>query len=149
MRLHRNVSSSLDRLEKFIFTEWEFEATNTGQLQEWLNEKDKVDYNVEIKQLQWDNYFEDLSKGTRIYLNKEPMKNIEAARGKDTLYDSNLEFNTCSNFSRVSFRLMALHLLLQLAIFSTLWYLFACIFGASMSKTAFIVPVFYILFSFL
>lgn len=32
-KLHRNVHSSLDRLEKFIFTEWKFSALKTMDLQ--------------------------------------------------------------------------------------------------------------------
>lgn len=85
MKLHKNVNTSLDRLERFIFTEWEFRADNTQKLQGWLNKDDKVTYNVDISDVKWDDYFEDLSKGSRIYLNREPMKNLEKAKGKDTL----------------------------------------------------------------
>lgn len=86
MKLHKNVNNSLDRLERFIFTEWEFRADNTEKLQEWLNKEDKTLFNVDVGVLNWNDYFEDLSKGSRIYLNKEPMKNLEKAKGKDTLY---------------------------------------------------------------
>lgn len=85
MKLHRNVNASLTRLERFIFTEWEFDASKTQELQEWLNDNDKKAFNIDIKELVWDDYFDDLSKGSRIYLNKEPMKTLEAAKGKDTL----------------------------------------------------------------
>lgn len=85
MKLHNNVNASLGRLEKFIFTEWVFKADKTQKLQEWLNEEDKVNYNVDITYIAWNDFFEDLSKGSRVYLNKEPMKNLEKAKGKDTL----------------------------------------------------------------
>lgn len=85
MKLHRNVNTSLGRLEKFIFTEWEFNADRTQKLHKWLNAADQVNYILDLESLEWEEYFEDLSKGSRIYLNKEPMKNLEAAKGKDTL----------------------------------------------------------------
>lgn len=85
MKLHRNVNASLDRLEKFIFTEWAFSATKTAELQKWLQTNDQTDYNLEIKQLEWAEYFSDLTIGARKYLSKENPKNLQAAKGKDTV----------------------------------------------------------------
>ncbi|KAF2898636.1 hypothetical protein ILUMI_07546 [Ignelater luminosus] len=130
MKLHRNVNNSLGRLEKFIFTEWSFPADKTIQLQKWLLPEDQINFNVEIKDLTWPEYFDSLAIGVRRYLNNEKMSNIQAARGKDTM-------------------LMVLHLALQAAIFSLIWYTFACIVGTSMSKSMFIVPLSYFLFSLL
>lgn len=129
-RLHANVNMSLDRLEKFIFNEWSFHSDRSESLQKWLSPVDQRTFNVALEGLNWPDYFDDLTKGARIYLNKENMKNIEKARGKDTL-------------------LMVLHLGLQGTILGLIWFLFACITGMTMTKSAFIVPIFYILFSFL
>lgn len=46
---------------------------------------DKVKYNIDIRTLEWEEYFVSLTMGVRRYLNKEPNKTLEAARGKDTL----------------------------------------------------------------
>lgn len=85
MKLHRNVNASLDRLEKFIFTEWAFSATKTMDLQKWLQPVDQNDFNLDIKQLEWQEYFSDLTLGARKYLSKENPKNLPAAKGKDTM----------------------------------------------------------------
>nr|XP_022920420.1 putative fatty acyl-CoA reductase CG8306 [Onthophagus taurus]XP_022920421.1 putative fatty acyl-CoA reductase CG8306 [Onthophagus taurus] len=130
MRLHRNVNASLNRLEKFIFTEWAFKADRTSTLHQWLNPADQRDFGLDLKELYWPDYFNDLTKGARIYLSKEPMRNLAAAKGKDTL-------------------LMVLHLTLQAGILSIIWYIFACLVGTTMTKSAFIVPIFYILSNFL
>lgn len=85
MKLHRNVNASLDRLEKFIFTEWAYSAVKTSELQQWLQATDQNDYNLDIKQLEWMEYFSDLTQGARKYLSKENPKNLPAAKGKDTV----------------------------------------------------------------
>lgn len=85
MKLHKNVNTSLDRLSKFIFTEWKFFSKNTTELQDWLNAKDKVDFNLDISELVWPVYFDDLTLGARTYLSKEPVKTLESAKKKDNV----------------------------------------------------------------
>lgn len=130
MKLHRNVNDSLGRLEKFIFTEWTFGNQKTMALHEWLSPVDQKNYSLDVRNLSWPEYFEDLAKGVRQYLSKESMKNVEAARGKDTL-------------------LMVVHLVFQACFYSLLWYVVACLIGTTMTKSAMVVPLAYILFSFL
>ncbi|GJQ78026.1 hypothetical protein Trydic_g2374 [Trypoxylus dichotomus] len=126
MKLHRNVSASLTRLEKFIFTEWTFSSKRTDDLHHWLCPSDQKDFSLDIKDLIWSDYFAELTKGTRIYLNKEDMKNLESAKGKDTL-------------------LLVLHLGLQAGILFLIWYLTSCITGSTMVKASVVVPIFYAL----
>lgn len=85
MKLHNNVNSSLERLEKFIFTEWKFSADRSVNLQKWLLPSDQKDFDINVADLDWVQYFDDLSKGARIYLNKEKMVNINGAKAKDTV----------------------------------------------------------------
>lgn len=85
MRLHRNVNTSLNRLEKFIFTEWMYAADRTEELQSWLSPPDQIAYNLNIAALDWPNYFDDLAKGVRQYLNNEKLSNLPVARSKDTV----------------------------------------------------------------
>lgn len=85
MRLHRNVNASLGRLEKFIFTEWEFIAERSEQLHNWLSIEDRKLFGISINNLDWRDYFIELCKGVRQYLNKEPMKNLSVAMSKDKM----------------------------------------------------------------
>lgn len=86
LRLHLNVNSSLDRLSKFIFTEWLFHSKKTEELQKWMSLKDQEVYDVTLNSLVWTDIFKMMIIGTRIYLNKEPLKNLEAARKKNQMY---------------------------------------------------------------
>jgi fatty acyl-CoA reductase len=85
MKLHRNVNTSLDRLETFIFTEWKFTAKKTMELHKVLSKSDQETYSLDIAELSWADYFRDLAMGSRIYLNREPLKNLSSAKAKDNV----------------------------------------------------------------
>lgn len=85
VRLHTNVNNSLGRLERFIFTEWKFYNPRLLELHESLSPNDKELFNLNIKSLVWEDYFVDLTKGVRVYLSKEPLKNLSKARAKDNM----------------------------------------------------------------
>lgn len=85
MRLHTNVWDSLNRLEKFIFTEWKYHNPGTQQLAQLLSSADKNLFNFNIGQLQWPEYFDNLTQGVRRYLNNEQPKSLGAARKKDKM----------------------------------------------------------------
>lgn len=84
--MHTNINNSLARLEPFIFTEWKFNNPKMLELHESLSPEDKKTFGLDIKTLSWEDYFIELTKGVRVYLNKEPMKNLEKARSKDTMF---------------------------------------------------------------
>lgn len=48
-----------------------------------MSEKDREMFGINIGTLDWDDYFADLAKGVRIYLNNEPLKTLPAGRKKD------------------------------------------------------------------
>lgn len=85
VRLHKNVWNSLNLLQKFIFTEWKFHNNGTMKLIDSMSPSDQLKFNIDIRTLEWEEYFVSLTMGVRRYLNKEPNKTLEAARGKDTL----------------------------------------------------------------
>ncbi|KAG5874820.1 hypothetical protein JTB14_030208 [Gonioctena quinquepunctata] len=130
MKLHRNVNSSLDMLEKFIFSEWKFSAMKTMDLQDWLNKDDQIDFSLDLSTLNWEEYFRGLTQGARVFLNKDPIKTLKAAKGKDNI-------------------LFAVHIAWQVLIFSLCWYLFACITGLTMYSSVLIIPVCFFLFNLL
>lgn len=85
VRLHTNVNNSLARLERFIFTEWKYHNPKLLALHESLTAEDKKLFGVDVRPLNWEDFFVELTKGVRVYLSKEPMKNIEKARSKDNM----------------------------------------------------------------
>ncbi|XP_001601168.1 putative fatty acyl-CoA reductase CG8306 [Nasonia vitripennis] len=130
VRLHTNVNKSLGRLEKFIFTEWKFYNKQTQELHDSLSEVDKEKFTLDIRQIDWETYFVDLTKGVRVYLNNEPLKNLNKAKRKDKI-------------------LLVLHLLLQAFVLTFIWWIFKTILGMTWTQTGMIVPVAYYILSLL
>ncbi|XP_062560807.1 putative fatty acyl-CoA reductase CG8306 [Armigeres subalbatus] len=130
VRLHTNVWESLNRLEKFIFSEWKFNNPRTLEVSQQLNATDREIFNIDISDLKWPEYFIWLAQGVRRYLNNELPKTLEAARKKDTL-------------------LLYVHIVFQLLFLALLWVLTAKITGMTLIGSIFVVPVIYFLFSFL
>lgn len=75
----------MNRLEKFIFTEWKFYNTRTIELHNSLSDHDKNLFNLDIKPLIWEDYFVNLTQGVRTYLNKESPKTLAKARFKNKM----------------------------------------------------------------
>lgn len=130
VRLHKNIWKSLATLERFIFTEWKFHNRNTQALIKTMSDTDRQAFNIDISSLTWLAYFEKLTLGVRRYLNKEQEKTLPDARWKDTI-------------------LLVLHFLLQFILKSSVGWAIICIFGLSFTQTALILPICYLLFSFL
>ncbi|XP_058799063.1 putative fatty acyl-CoA reductase CG8306 [Phymastichus coffea] len=130
VRLHTNVNKSLGRLEKFIFTEWKFYNNQTILLHESLSEIDKDKFTIDIRPIDWESYFIDLSKGVRVYLNNEPLKNLSKAKRKDKI-------------------LLLLHILLQISILTFIWWVFKSALGLTWTQTGMIVPIAYFLLNLL
>lgn len=128
IRLHKNVWNSLNRLEKFIFSEWKFHNTNTQQLAKELNKTDAQTFYIDISKLYWEEYFMNLHLGVRRYLNNEKEGNLKAARNKDTI-------------------LMIFHILWQISVLTLVWYLFSCVSGLTMLGSIWIAPIIYFLYS--
>ncbi|CAH2056239.1 unnamed protein product, partial [Iphiclides podalirius] len=129
-RLHKNVWTSLGRLEKFIFNEWRFHNPNTRDLSKTLNKTDSELFYIDISDIDWIEYFVKLHLGVRRYLNKEKETTLPVARSKDTV-------------------LLAAHVVWQILIISLLWYFVACLSGLTMTHSAWAPPIIYILYSFL
>ncbi|XP_072948491.1 putative fatty acyl-CoA reductase CG8306 [Epargyreus clarus] len=127
-RLHKNVWNSLNRLEKFIFSEWKFYNTNTKELYGKLNDADKELFCFNVNKIVWYNYFIILHLGVRKYLNRESEKTLPAAKNKNTI-------------------LFIVHLLWQALVLALMWYLLAAILGVTMLKCAWAPPILYFMYS--
>lgn len=85
VRLHTNVDKSLGRLEPFIFNEWQFQNSQTIDLQKTLTGQDKDMFNLDVSKLKWADYFDDMTKGIRMYLHNEHPRTLPAAKRKDSM----------------------------------------------------------------
>ncbi|XP_068621818.1 putative fatty acyl-CoA reductase CG8306 [Battus philenor] len=130
IRLHKNVWSSLNRLEPFIFNEWRFHNPNTRELSKTLNKTDSELFSIDISGIDWIEYFDIMHLGVRRFLNKEKVSTLPAARSKDTV-------------------LLVVHIIWQVFIISLLWYLVACLTGLSMTQSFWAPLTIYLLYSFL
>jgi len=79
------VNQSLSRLAPFIFQEWAFDNTKTIALATSLSAKEKELFGFDIRTLDWDKYFGDLTRGVRRYLNNEEPSTLPAAKRKDEM----------------------------------------------------------------
>lgn len=128
VKLHTNVSRSLSRLAPFIFHEWFFDNKKAMDLYKSLSEEDKQTFNLDISTLEWDKFFTDLVKGVRRYLHNEHPKTLPAARRKNAI-------------------LFVLNILVQLLVFSGIWWLVAFFAGTKMLSVFWVLPLSYALFS--
>ena len=126
VRLHTNVWESLKLLHKFIFTEWKFHNKNTLILSKTMSPVDQKNFNIDIGELNWEDYFINLIQGVRVYLNNEPMKTLPAGRKKDKV-------------------LLILNILLQVAFHCAIWKLVSMVLGMSMMQCILALPISYIL----
>ena len=75
----------MDRLKPFIFTEWLYHNAKALELHKNLSHADKELFNLDISQISWVEFFENLVKGVRQYLNNEKPSTLSAARKKDKM----------------------------------------------------------------
>lgn len=130
VRLHTNVNRSLGLLAKFIFTEWKFSNARLLELHETLSAVDKNKFSLDVRPLNWEDYFVHLTQGVRTYLSHESPKNLDKARSKDKI-------------------LMVAHLALQAGLLSLVWWIVKILLATTWSKTGWVVPLTYMLFSLL
>lgn len=127
VRLHTNVNKSLNRLEKFIFTEWKFSNSRTLELHKSLSETDQQLFNLDVRPLLWQDYFMDLTQGVRTYLNNESPKTLEKARAYHK-------------------KLLIAHLALHASLLGFVWWLVKTLLATTWTNTGLIVPLAHILF---
>lgn len=73
-------------MEKFIFSEWKFHNTKALRLQTALSEEDKEKFYLDIRKMDWEDFFHKLSIGIRLYLNNEKLSTLKAGKIKDNVY---------------------------------------------------------------
>lgn len=69
-------------LSFFAKSNWEFTNDNVLKLWDKLSEVDKRLFNFDVSTIDWQEYFQHYIKGIRIYLLKDDISTVEAARIK-------------------------------------------------------------------
>ena len=67
-------------MEFFTTRQWEFTNDNVYKIISEMNELDNKVFNVDVRELNWKNYIENYCLGTKKYLLKEDMSNMNKCR---------------------------------------------------------------------
>lgn len=66
----------------FTTRDWKFESGRVTALVDKLTQKDQDIFYSDLRKLDWDNYFINYTKGIRMYLVKDPLDTLPAARAR-------------------------------------------------------------------
>lgn len=77
-RLHQ----SQEVLNPFLLKEWYFSNDNTQKLLKRMTFKDRVMFNFDVLQINWQNYIVSYAKGIRVYLLNDPMSTLSEGNQK-------------------------------------------------------------------
>jgi len=80
VRLQKKIKKAVEILEYFTTKQWEFTNDNLFMLMKELNDIDNKVFNFDISDINWKSYIEQYCLGTKVYLMKEDMTNINACR---------------------------------------------------------------------
>jgi fatty acyl-CoA reductase len=80
VRIYGKVWKMVETLHYFTTRGWEFEAKNILDLWDSLDGEDQKVFNFDIRQVNWDDYLFDYIMGVKVYLLKENIDNLPAAR---------------------------------------------------------------------
>jgi len=86
----------MDVLNYFATQEWKFTNDRLHALIAKLTFKDREKFNFDIRDVDWNTYFETYIRGIRVYLIKDPIETLPQARIKWQRYE------TVNNFQKIS-----------------------------------------------
>jgi len=82
MNIYKKIDKVRNILEYFAKTEWTFTNDRVMALWDTLNSQDKELFNFDINQLSWDYFSQAHCLGLRVYLVKDDIHTLPAARKK-------------------------------------------------------------------
>lgn len=86
MKIYKKIARFTNIIQYFTVRNWEFSNTSTKQLLHELDKEDTEMFYFDLKNLDWEDYFENYVKGIRTYLLKEPLKTLPEARKRWNRY---------------------------------------------------------------
>ncbi|EDW81109.2 uncharacterized protein Dwil_GK11197 [Drosophila willistoni] len=85
LKLYDKVHKNIVILSPFTIKSWGFESDNAVKLWQSLTPRDKVLFEFNMRDLDWDNYFLNALRGMRIYMGKEDPGEESIKRGQAVL----------------------------------------------------------------
>ena len=70
----------MDVLNYFTLQEWKFTNDRVQGIIDKLDKKDKELFQMDMREVIWDTYFQTYIKGVRVYLIKDPLDTLPQAR---------------------------------------------------------------------
>lgn len=87
LNVYKKIHKFMDVLNYFTTQEWTFKNDNVNGLASKLSSKDRKLFNMNMKDVVWDAYFQNYMRGIRLYLIKDPIDTLPQARIKWQRYD--------------------------------------------------------------
>jgi len=80
IRLQDRLAKTTSCLEFFTSNGWDFGAENVLQLKKSLSAHDRLIFNFDVEEMDWNDYLENYVIGTKVYALKENIANLPVAR---------------------------------------------------------------------
>ncbi|KAJ8688432.1 hypothetical protein QAD02_024227 [Eretmocerus hayati] len=82
LKVYKKIHKFMDVLNYFTTQEWSFSNDRVNSLIDKLEPKDRSMFNMDMRKVIWDTYFQNYVRGIRLYLIKDPIETLPQARIK-------------------------------------------------------------------
>lgn len=82
MKAYKKIHKFCNVIAYFSTRHWEFRSERIKAICEDMSKEDKEIFFCDLRKIDWDEYFKEYIKGIRLYLLKDPLATLEAARIK-------------------------------------------------------------------
>lgn len=80
LKVYKKIHKFVDVLNYFTTQEWTFTNDQLRAMMSKFSSYDRKNFNCDIRNLEWEVYFETYLRGIRVYLIKDPMDTLPQAR---------------------------------------------------------------------
>jgi fatty acyl-CoA reductase len=80
IKVQDKLAKSVKCLEYFTTHQWKFESQNVEMLLKAMSEKDKQEFQFDVRTIEWENYVEKYVLGFRQFLFKQNPSSLEESR---------------------------------------------------------------------
>lgn len=125
--MYKKVLKFTGIIHYFTVRDWDFSNHNVQKLLHELEPDDQQIFQFDMSEIDWEDYFKNYMKGIRVYLLKEPLKNLVEARKRwrKYVFKSSYYFNKKLLIFLFCYRLYWLHqttkIIFAVLAFKLLW----------------------------
>jgi alcohol-forming fatty acyl-CoA reductase len=80
IKVQDKLAKSVECLEYFTTHQWHFKGSNVQALLDSLDDKDRQEFQFDVRTIEWENYVEKYVLGFRQYLFKQNPSSLEESR---------------------------------------------------------------------